>query len=106
VKLPRDLSGPDLAKALQGLGYRVTRQTGSHMRLTSTERGQHHVTVPAHGVLRIGTLASVLADVAEQFGITREELDTTTSPSCTASRSMKPASSVPPGPAMHTGYSA
>ena len=39
MKLPRDLSGSDLARALQVLGYRVTRQTGSHMRLTTTERG-------------------------------------------------------------------
>ena len=74
MKLPRDLSGPDLAKALQALGYRVTRQTGSHMRLTTTERGEHHVTVPAHGALRVGTLAGVLADVAEHCGITRDEL--------------------------------
>jgi predicted RNA binding protein YcfA (HicA-like mRNA interferase family) len=34
MKLPRDLSGAELAKALAQLGYRVTRQTGSHLRLT------------------------------------------------------------------------
>jgi len=78
VKLPRDLSGPDLAKALQGLGYRVTRQTGSHMRLTSTERGQHHVTVPAHGVLRIGTSTA------------RSPLPVKTSPACTLCPSSSP----------------
>ena len=39
MKLPRDLSGPDLAKALQGLGYRVTRQTGEQ------EPGMHPVPV-------------------------------------------------------------
>jgi predicted RNA binding protein YcfA (HicA-like mRNA interferase family) len=38
VKLPRDVSGSDLVKALAKLGYTVTRQTGSHMRLTTTER--------------------------------------------------------------------
>jgi predicted RNA binding protein YcfA (HicA-like mRNA interferase family) len=74
VKLPRDLSGPDLAKALQALGYRVTRQSGSHMRLTTVEQGEHHVTVPAHGPLRVGTLAGILGDVADHFGVTREEL--------------------------------
>ena len=74
MKLPRDLSGPDLAKALQGLGYRVTRQTGSHMRLTTTDQGEHHVTVPAHGALRVGTLGGILADVAGHFGVTRDEL--------------------------------
>ena len=35
MRLPRDLSGKDLAKALKTLGYRATRQTGSHMRLTT-----------------------------------------------------------------------
>ncbi|MEK7770741.1 MAG: type II toxin-antitoxin system HicA family toxin [candidate division NC10 bacterium] len=30
------------------MGYRVTRQTGSHLRLTTLERGEHHVTVPRH----------------------------------------------------------
>jgi predicted RNA binding protein YcfA (HicA-like mRNA interferase family) len=30
MKLPRNLSGEDLAKALERLGYQVTRQTGFH----------------------------------------------------------------------------
>src|SRR5438128_1540249 len=59
LKLPRDLSGRDLAKALQALGYSVTRQTGSHLRLTTTTQGEHHVTVPDHDALRVGTLSGV-----------------------------------------------
>ena len=47
MKLPRDLSGDDLAAALRKLGYQITRQAGSHMRLTTQQNGQHHVTVPA-----------------------------------------------------------
>jgi len=39
MKLPRDISGTDLAKWLGRLGYEITRQTGSHLRLTTTERG-------------------------------------------------------------------
>jgi predicted RNA binding protein YcfA (HicA-like mRNA interferase family) len=39
VKLPRDLSGEDLAVLLRRYGYQVTRQTGSHLRLTSTLKG-------------------------------------------------------------------
>ena len=34
MKLPRDLSGADLIRALGRVGYRVTRQTGSHAGLT------------------------------------------------------------------------
>ena len=74
MKLPRDLSGRDLAKALSALGYSVTRQTGSHLRLTTTTQGEHHVTVPDHDALRVGTLSGVLADVAAHFNLTREEL--------------------------------
>ena len=32
MKLPRDLSAEDLIQKLANLGYRVTRQTGSHIR--------------------------------------------------------------------------
>ena len=71
MKLPRDISGKELAVALAALGYRVTRQTGSHIRLTSTERGEHHVTIPAHVPLRVGTLSAILGDVADHFGTTR-----------------------------------
>jgi predicted RNA binding protein YcfA (HicA-like mRNA interferase family) len=74
VKLRRDLSGRELAKALQVLGYHITRQIGSHLRLTTTERGEHHVTVPDHDSLRVGTLSGVLADVATHFDLTRDEL--------------------------------
>ena len=74
MRLPRDVSGDDLAKALAEFGYRLTRQTGSHLRLTTVQRGEHHVTIPRHGALRVGTLAGLLGDVAQHFGLTREEL--------------------------------
>lgn len=74
MRLPRDLSGPELVKRLSRLGYHVTRQTGSHMRLTSRERGEHHVTVPSHDPLRIGTLAAVLDSVASHHGLSRDDL--------------------------------
>jgi predicted RNA binding protein YcfA (HicA-like mRNA interferase family) len=45
MKLPRDLSGEVLAKALEKLGYTVDRQTGSHIRLTTQENGKHHITI-------------------------------------------------------------
>jgi predicted RNA binding protein YcfA (HicA-like mRNA interferase family) len=76
MKLPRDLSGLDLAKALSHVGYRVTRQTGSHLRLTNYGPPQHHVTIPAHDPLKLGTLAAVLTEVAAQLKISRDELAT------------------------------
>ena len=72
--LPRNLAGPELVAALRHLGYRVTRQTGSHIRLTCEHPGQHQITVPNHGSLRVGTLAAILADVAQHQGMTRDAL--------------------------------
>jgi predicted RNA binding protein YcfA (HicA-like mRNA interferase family) len=74
VKLPRDLSGSELAKALSRIGYRVTRQSGSHIRLTIDVPSQHHVTVPAHDPLKVGTLSGTLNDVAAHLKIDRDEL--------------------------------
>ncbi len=75
MKLPRDVSGQDLARRLRRYGYDVTRQVGSHMRLTTQERGEHHVTIPAHDHLRVGTLEYILASVAHHFGLDRVELE-------------------------------
>lgn len=74
MRLPRDLTGAQLIRALGKLGYAPTRQSGSHVRLTCTEPGQHHVTIPLHDSLRIGTLAGILASVAEARGLTRDQL--------------------------------
>jgi len=69
MKLPRDLSGKDLAKKLQLLGYEISHQTGSHIRLTSREKGEHNITIPAHNPLKIGTLNAILRDISAHFGI-------------------------------------
>ena len=74
MKLPRDVSGSDLVKAMRTLGYLESRQSGSHIRLTTEEKGSHHVTIPKHDALKLGTLASILDDVAGHFGISRNEL--------------------------------
>jgi len=74
MRIPRDLSGADLIKWLSQLGYAVTRQTGSHIRLSSQDNGEHHVTIPNHDPLRIGTLAAILDGVAAHHGWTREAL--------------------------------
>ena len=74
MRLPRDLSGAQLVKGMQRLGYSVTRQTVSHMRLTCMTPTQHHVTIPSHGPLRIGTLAAILDSVANHHGLNRQAL--------------------------------
>jgi hypothetical protein len=37
-------------------------------------RGEHHVTIPKHDPLRIGTLAAILDAVAKHHGMTRDAL--------------------------------
>lgn len=74
MKLPRDLSGRDLVQVLGSLGYKITRQSRSHLRLTTDEPGEHHITIPNHGPLRIGTLAAILNEVATHHQFSRDEL--------------------------------
>ena len=74
MRLPRDLSGDKLAGLLRVYGYVLTRQTVSHLRLTTTRDGEHHITIPRHGSLRAGTLSAILAEVAQHLGLTRQEL--------------------------------
>ena len=74
MRVPRDLSGSDLIKRLAVLEYEVTRQTGSHVRLRTQRNGEHNITVPAHDPIKIGTLNSILRDVAVHFQITRDQL--------------------------------
>ncbi len=76
MKLPRDWGGEELAHRLRRHGYEITRQTGSHMRLTTFKGGEHHVTIPRHNPLRVGTLNAVLRDVADHLGLERDDLIT------------------------------
>ena len=74
MRLPRDVSAKELAKALSRLGYEVSHQTGSHIRLTTRRGGEHHITIPAHDAVRIGTLSAILHDIAEHHAMSRDDL--------------------------------
>jgi predicted RNA binding protein YcfA (HicA-like mRNA interferase family) len=75
VKLPRDIDGDELARKLDKYGYKITRQTGSHIRLTSALKGaEHHITIPSHNPLKIGTLSSILNEVAAYLEMDRKTL--------------------------------
>jgi predicted RNA binding protein YcfA (HicA-like mRNA interferase family) len=67
-KLPQ-VSGADLVRALQKLGFSVRRQQGSHMILRRDDPFAQTV-VPDHRQLDRGTLRAIL----RQTGITVEEL--------------------------------
>lgn len=75
MKLSRDESGSSLVKKFANVGYVVTRQKGSHIRLSrKDENGEYHITIPDHDPIKIGLLSKILNDVAKQLDISREEL--------------------------------
>ncbi len=73
MRLPRDLSGRDLANRLaRHYGYTLRRTRGSHMTVTRVAAaGKHSVTVPVHRELRVGTLNAIVNEVAEVLGLPR-----------------------------------
>ncbi len=74
MKIPRDISGKELIRRLRLFGYEQTRQVGSHIRITTQKNGEHHLTIPNHDALKLGTLSSILSAISEHLGITKEEL--------------------------------
>lgn len=61
MKLPVDLSGQELRKALERVGFVYQRQKGSHMILRRAEP-YARVIIPDHKVLRVGTLRQILGE--------------------------------------------
>lgn len=74
MKLPRDVSGAGLIKALRALGYEVTRQRGSHIRITTQRDGEHHEAIPNHSPIKPGLLSAILKSIAAHHRISLEEL--------------------------------
>ncbi len=75
MKLPRDVGGEELIRLLARFGYAVTRQTGSHIRLSSSIKGtQHHITIPRHNPLKLGTLSGILKEVASYLEMDMRQL--------------------------------
>jgi len=75
MKLPRDLSGQQLAAVLcRRWGYEKVNQVGSHIILQTQEPAPHRVAVPAQKRVRVGTLNSILRAVANHKGADRQEI--------------------------------
>ena len=74
MRLPRDVSGGALVRALRRLGYEKVRQRGSHVRITTQAGGEHHEVIPLHDPIHTKTLSSILKSVARHHGIGVEEL--------------------------------
>jgi predicted RNA binding protein YcfA (HicA-like mRNA interferase family) len=75
MKIPRDLSSGNFIKLLEKFGYKITRQNGSHIRLTSSfKEKEHHITIPAKKSLKIGTLNNIINDISEYLEIEKNKL--------------------------------
>jgi predicted RNA binding protein YcfA (HicA-like mRNA interferase family) len=74
MKIPRDCTGPELVRALRKFGYAISRQTGSHIIMSTQRDGEHHATVPNHRPIKVGTLQDTLKDIAAHHGLKLEDL--------------------------------
>ncbi len=73
-RLPQ-ISGRQLIRLLESLGYERLRQRGSHVRLRRiSAAGEHNVTVPDHRVVAKGTLNDILTKVSVWTGLSKDEL--------------------------------
>jgi predicted RNA binding protein YcfA (HicA-like mRNA interferase family) len=75
MKIPRDLSGVKLVQALcSNWGYRVVNQEGSHVVVETEEPSHQRLAIPAHKILRIGTLSAILRAVAIHKRVDRQAI--------------------------------
>jgi len=75
MKIPRDISSDNIIQLLKKYDYKITRQTGSHIRLTSNLKGkEHNITIPRHKDLKVGTINSILNDISKYLEINKEIL--------------------------------
>ena len=74
MRLPRDIDGPQLVKALAILGYEATRQKGSHIRVTTQQNGENHEVIPYHHPIKTRTLSSILKHVAAHHRMSVDDL--------------------------------
>lgn len=75
MKLPRDLSGYDLAAALcRQWGYTQVHQVGSHLILQTQQPSPHRIAIPVHPALRVGTLNGILRAVARHNGVSKQDI--------------------------------
>lgn len=74
MKIPRDVAGKDIVKALKKFGYEIVRQNGSHIMVTSATKGEHYLVIPNHNPIKVGTLNGILSKVAVHFQLSKDEV--------------------------------
>jgi predicted RNA binding protein YcfA (HicA-like mRNA interferase family) len=74
MKIPRNLDGGELVKRLGKVGYKKQHQSGSHIIIKTERNGENTQSVPNHKPLKVGTLNSILGDVADHLNMKKEDL--------------------------------
>ena len=75
MRLPRDLSGRELARGLcKHWEYREVSQEGSHLLLATEIPSHQRIAIPLHTSVKVGTLNNILRSVAAHKGTTREAI--------------------------------
>jgi predicted RNA binding protein YcfA (HicA-like mRNA interferase family) len=75
MRTPRDVTGASLCKALGAVyAYAFVRQTGSHLMIQTIQMGKHSLSIPNHAPLKVGTLNTILKEVADHFEIDKQEV--------------------------------
>jgi predicted RNA binding protein YcfA (HicA-like mRNA interferase family) len=74
MKTPRNLSGKQLIKLLKIYGYETVSQKGSHIKITTLKGGEHHLAIPNHDPIKIGTLNGIVRQVSEHIGKSKEDV--------------------------------
>ena len=74
MRSPRGLSASQFIKLLKIYGYEIASQKGSHIKVTTNKGGEHHLAIPNHDPLKIGTLNAISRQVAEHFGKSKQDV--------------------------------
>ena len=70
MRVPKDIYGRDFANhSIRKWAFRELRQSGSHIILRTEEPFGLTLSVPAHKLLRAGTLRGLIDAVAEHKGV-------------------------------------
>ena len=75
MKIPRDISGDTLVKALcKSWGYQQIHQVGSHVILETESPSHQRMSIPNHKSLRIGTINSIIRAVANHKDVNKNKI--------------------------------
>ena len=74
MRIPRNISGKELIKSLEKIGYENYSSKRKSYSKTSKFPEEHHLTIPNHEPIKIGTLSSIPGEIAKYRNLKKEDL--------------------------------